>query len=142
MDLKVRNSRDGISSPLRHSVITSDGVKIGIMEWRPDVKSFRYLLVLIHGYAQNNLSWHGRSGGLAPELQKMGFHVFSVDLRGSGLSRLKKIRYDFTFDDFVFKDVKEVVDFIRAKEKVDKVVLAGHSLGGIVSYSFSAFFPE
>ncbi len=130
------------SPPLKHFVVAPDGVKIGIMEWRPKKRRFKYPLLFIHGYAQNNLSWHGRSGGLAPELKKMGFHVFSVDLRGSGLSRLRKIRYNFTFDDFVFKDVKEAVDFIRVRERVGKVVLAGHSLGGIVSYTFSAFFPD
>jgi Lysophospholipase len=88
---------------VQHSLITGDKVKIGVIEWRPEKKKYPYPILLIHGYAQNNLSWHGKSGGIAPELSKRGFHVFAVDLRGSGLSRLKKIRYDYTFEDFVFK---------------------------------------
>jgi pimeloyl-ACP methyl ester carboxylesterase len=127
---------------VQHSLITGDKVKIGVIEWRPEKKKYPYPILLIHGYAQNNLSWHGKSGGIAPELSKRGFHVFAVDLRGSGLSRLKKIRYDYTFEDFVFKDIDTAVSFIKARTLSPKVILGGHSLGGICSYAYTSWKQE
>jgi pimeloyl-ACP methyl ester carboxylesterase len=127
---------------VQHSLITGDKVKIGVIEWRPEKKKYPYPILLIHGYAQNNLSWHGKSGGIAPELSKRGFHVFAVDLRGSGLSRLKKIRYDYTFEDFVFKDIDTAVSFIKARSLSPKAILAGHSLGGICSYAYTSWKQE
>jgi len=127
---------------VQHSLITGDRVKIGVIEWRPEKKKYPYPILLIHGYAQNNLSWHGKSGGIAPELSKRGFHVFAVDLRGSGLSRLKKIRYDYTFEDFVFKDIDTAVSFIKARTLSPKVILGGHSLGGICSYAYTSWKQE
>ena len=127
---------------VQHSLITGDKVKIGVIEWRPEKKKYPYPILLIHGYAQNNLSWHGKSGGIAPELSKRGFHVFAVDLRGSGLSHLKKIRYDYTFEDFVFKDIDTAVSFIKARSLSPKAILAGHSLGGICSYAYTSCKQE
>jgi len=127
---------------VQHSLITGDRVKIGVIEWRPEKKKYPYPILLIHGYAQNNLSWYGKSGGIAPELSKRGFHVFAVDLRGSGLSRLKKIRYDYTFEDFVFKDIDTAVSFIKARTLSPKVILGGHSLGGICSYAYTSWKQE
>ncbi|MDT7908305.1 MAG: alpha/beta fold hydrolase, partial [Candidatus Calescibacterium sp.] len=127
---------------VQHSLIAGDRVKIGVIEWRPEKKKYPYPILLIHGYAQNNLSWYGKSGGIAPELSKRGFHVFAVDLRGSGLSRLKKIRYDYTFEDFVFKDIDTAVSFIKARTLSPKVILGGHSLGGICSYAYTSWKQE
>jgi pimeloyl-ACP methyl ester carboxylesterase len=125
-----------------HSLITSDGVRVGVLEWIPKDKRFPYPVLLVHGYAQNNLSWHGRNSGIAPSLSQNGFHTFAIDLRGSGYSKLSKLRYDYTFDDFVFKDVEEAVQFLKAKTRSQKVVLAGHSLGGIVSLAYASQKPE
>jgi pimeloyl-ACP methyl ester carboxylesterase len=127
---------------VKHSLIAEDKVRIGVIEWRPDKKRYPYPILLIHGYAQNNLSWHGKSGGMAPELSKRGFHVFAVDLRGSGFSRLGKIRYSYTFEDFVFKDIDTAVSFIKARSLSPKVILAGHSLGGICSYAYTSWKQE
>lgn len=125
-----------------HHVKTHDGLRIGVLEWEPNRSIYKYPILLIHGFAQNNLSWHGKNGGLAPVLKDKGFHVFSVDLRGSGYSRMRRLYYNYTFEDFVFKDIDSAVAFIMSKVGVDKVVLAGHSLGGICSYVFSSFFPD
>lgn len=118
-----------------------DGLRIGVLEWVPRKQSYEFPILLVHGFAQNNLSWHGKSGGLATTLCEKGFHVFSVDLRGSGYSKIRKLYYTYTFDDLVFKDICYSVDFIRSKTKKE-LVLLGHSLGGICCYVFSAFFPE
>ncbi len=125
-----------------HYVRTYDGFKVGVIEWEPNNLSYKFPILLIHGFAQNNLSWHGRSGGVAPILRDKGFHVFSIDLRGSGYSRIRNLYYNYTFEDFVFKDIDSAVAFIRSRVGIDKVVLAGHSLGGICSYVFSSFFPD
>ncbi|MCS7214095.1 MAG: alpha/beta hydrolase [Candidatus Calescibacterium sp.] len=125
-----------------HYVSAPDEVRLGILEWKPDNQNYKYPILLIHGFAQNNLSWHGRNGGIAPTLCSKGFHVFCLDLRGSGYSRLRKLYYDYTFDDFVFKDMESAFLFITTRTGVDKIVLGGHSLGGICSYAYSAFFPQ
>ncbi len=138
-----------------HKISAKDGVELGVLEWRSTEKKCRngekkhglssqypYPILLIHGYAQNNLSWHGRSGGIADKLACDGFHIFAVDLRGSGYSRLKSLYYDFTFEDFVFKDLDSVIGFISELAGTRKVVLAGHSLGGIVSYAYASWKPD
>lgn len=123
-----------------HRVETEDRVELGVLEWSPPRVLYGYPVLLVHGFSQNNLTWHGRSGGIAPELCKRGFHVFSLDLRGSGYSRLKKLYYDYTLEDLVFKDLRTAVSFIGNRTGKDKIVLVGHSLGGICSYVFSSFF--
>lgn len=124
-----------------HFTETPDRLKIGVLEWKDSV-SYDFPILLVHGFSQNNLSWHGKNSGLAPKLAEKGFWVFAVDLRGSGYSRIKKLYYNYTFEDFVFRDIDSAINLIVSQTGSKKVVLAGHSLGGICSYTYASFFPH
>ncbi len=124
-----------------HKILAEDNVELGLHEWTPVDVRYRFPILFIHGFAQNHFSWDGKNGGLAPELTKKGIHTFAIDLRGSGYSRLKKLFYNYTFEDFVSKDVQASVNFIR-KLGYDRLIIGGHSLGGIVSYAWAVQNPD
>ena len=123
-----------------HFIPTSDGRKIGIVEWIPEKKVLPYPLLFVHGYSQNHLTWDGVKGGIAHSLAEKGVHVFAVDLRGSGYSRFLGPYY-FTFEDFIQKDIPAAYFLLRVKGYT-KFVIAGHSLGGTVSYVWASQNPD
>ena len=77
-------------------------------------------LVFVHCWSCDKSYWTG-------ELEYFGqkYKVIAIDLAGHGESRLGRV--DWTIENYG-KDVKAVVD----KEKLDNVVLIGHSMGGPV----------
>jgi len=88
-------------------------------------------LVLIHGSGGSLHVWEG----WAHELQSSA-RLISVDLPGHGLTGAWP-RNAYT--------VEAYADFIEAlldKLKLDRVVLAGHSLGGAVAWTFAATRPD
>ena len=88
-------------------------------------------LVLIHGSGGSLHVWEG----WAQELQSSA-RLISVDLPGHGLTGAWP-RNVYT--------VEAYADFIEAlvdKLKLDRVVLAGHSLGGAVAWTFAATRPD
>jgi len=97
-----------------------NGVDIPAYVVIPEKAERRACALYIHGYASSK-----EDGlGLAIKLAENGVEVFSIDLRGHGESDA-----DFTED--VVDDVRALVEVLR--EKCDKVVAIGHSLGGLLA---------
>lgn len=63
------------------------------------------------------------------------FHVLALDRRGHGDSDYPETGYD---PDTLTKDLRQFLDVL----KLDKVILAGHSMGHIELCHFTALFPE
>lgn len=87
-------------------------------------------IVLLHGYLESSEVWNGFEEKLASD-----FRVISVDLPGHGLSDVYGATHTM---EFIATIVKELLDSMG----INRVFLAGHSLGGYVTLAFLELFPE
>ena len=94
--------------------------------------SKEYPIVCIHGWLDNANSFDP----LLSRIMKPDRIVYALDLPGHGRSPLVN-RYFDGFGEFLV-----CVRCVMQEFKWDKVVLMGHSMGSILSFSFSGIFPE
>jgi pimeloyl-ACP methyl ester carboxylesterase len=87
-------------------------------------------VLLVHGITANALSWAGVVDEVAGRAE-----LIALDLRGRAGSR--EVSGPWGID----RDAVDVVTVLDALG-LDRVVLAGHSLGGFVAASAAAAFPE
>jgi cardiolipin-specific phospholipase len=95
-------------------------------------------LVLLHGYANGSSYFYRNLVGLSGYFQS----IYSLDMLGWGLSS----RPNFHLTD---NSVETAEDFFvesleawRAENKIDKMVLAGHSIGGYLSVAYCERYPQ
>ena len=86
-------------------------------------------LVLIHGFPESGSMW----ANMADQLS-FSFTVITPDLPGSGKSEL-----DHSTS---IAEMATCIKDILLHEKIDKVVVAGHSMGGYVACAFACLYPE
>jgi pimeloyl-ACP methyl ester carboxylesterase len=87
-------------------------------------------IVLIHGYLESAEIWNS----LAAKLSKR-FRVISVDLPGHGFSDIFEKSSSM---ESMATMIRELLDSLD----INKVFLAGHSLGGYVTLAFLELYPE
>jgi len=87
-------------------------------------------LVLIHGYPLDHTIWYDLVSSLENE-----FELILPDLRGFGLSGV--IETQFGISDMA-SDIAGILDHLN----LEKVNIAGHSMGGYVALSFARQFPQ
>jgi pimeloyl-ACP methyl ester carboxylesterase len=87
-------------------------------------------IVLIHGYLESAEIWESFAGRLSKN-----YRIISVDLPGHGLS---DIYNDLNSMEFMAAAIKELLDILG----LQKVFLAGHSLGGYIALAFLELYPE
>ena len=87
-------------------------------------------LVLIHGIGSTGSSWEGT----IPALAKVVTPV-TLDLRGHGNS--SKPEHGYLYDDYI-----DDIDGVLAALGIDRPLLMGHSLGGIVALWWAARYPD
>ncbi len=90
-------------------------------------------LVLVHGYALNLHGWHYQRRDLADE-----FRVVAYDLRGHGSSE-RAAGGDYSIG-ALGRDLAAVLDALVPRSA--KVLVIGHSLGGMSILSYAKEFPE
>ena len=75
-----------------------------------------------------------RGGGLARFLSERGWRTIAFDCRGHGDSGPGAAEGEhWTYDDLVNRDLPAIVLSARARDRREKVVVVGHSLGGHVA---------
>ncbi len=91
--------------------------------------------MLCHGLANNHRIFEFLSPQNLPQfLSKLGFEVFSVDLRGCGGARPPhEGPLDASIDDFIERDVPAIVDAVLKASGASRVFWVGHSMGGMVA---------
>jgi len=122
------------------------------MTWKVsmDTSLYRSDFVKVNGIRLHYLDWGG-NGPVLLFLTGMGcsahifnkfaprfidkFHVLVLDRRGHGDSDYPETGYDA---DTLTEDLRQFLDLIN----VDKVILAGHSLGYIELCHFATFYPQ
>jgi lysophospholipase len=92
-------------------------------------------IIIIHGITEHK----GRYFEFIETLNKNGFSVYALDLRGHGESggRRGDIKNFQTF----LNDIKSFISFVKSKTN-NKIVLFGHSLGGLIALSQATFNTE
>lgn len=98
-----------------------------------------YPLVIVHGYMNGALYFYRNLASFAGYFGT----VFSVDLLGWGLSSRPSI--DRLADDSVETAEAFFVESLeawRSRNRIDKMVLAGHSMGGYLSVAYCEKYPE
>jgi pimeloyl-ACP methyl ester carboxylesterase len=121
-----------------HRVRSADGVVVVAKRFRPRTPdATRLPVVCLPGLGTDSHNFDAPAPwGLARVLADAGHDTWAVDLRGTGLSTMSFSRWvGVTFDDFVGLDVPAVVDHVLAQTGAPRVVLVGHSMGGIVAYA-------
>jgi pimeloyl-ACP methyl ester carboxylesterase len=87
-------------------------------------------VLFIHGYLLSSEIWDSFTRRLNPE-----FRIITIDLPGHGHSEV----YSETHSMELMADiVRELLDTL----KIQKVFIAGHSLGGYVTLAFLELFPQ
>lgn len=89
-------------------------------------------VLLVHGFASSSYSWES----VAPVLQKQGYHVYALDMKGFGWSdKPLNSQYDTIA---LMQGVKGWMDAVGLK----KVIYVGNSLGGAVGVLLTIEYPQ
>ena len=151
---------------------TSDGWTLQIDRFEPDRPDpAANPVVLCHGLSYNNHFWDlTEKVSLARYLAGSGYDVWSVSLRGAGLSDqplasiLRKLGAgsippkffteahkhklgsaafsDYSVDDHIKYDAPAVISFVKAKTGAQKVHWVGHSMGGMIMFAYLSTNPQ
>ena len=100
----------------------------GLLFWREAGKGIP--VILLHGAWNDSSQWVS-----VIELLSQHFHCFAPDLLGFGESENPNIHYSIDLQ------VECLAEFLQAL-KLEKVYLAGHSLGGWIAASYALKYPE
>lgn len=110
---------------VRHTLESSDGTLIQSLVYTPlDTSSDRPGVVVGHGFCENKQYMQP----LSIELVKRGFVVVNIDFRGHGSS--DGYRSDFARSNGLVLDMLAGVEYLEDLGFVDRIGLAGHSMGG------------
>ncbi len=146
--------------PCRDTEIrTRDGWILGVRHYRPAHPDPAKLpVVLCHGLGLNATFWTITDNHMPHQLTEAGYEVFVYDCRGSGNStpenyrRLNRLlrntvipergERSWTTDDQAFYDIPAVLDHVRSVTGKEQVNWVGHSLGGMLMFTFLEIHPD
>lgn len=113
-------------SPHTSNFVTVNGIRLHYLDWGGDGPALLFL-------AGRGCNAH-IFDDFAPRFNRQ-FHVLALTRRGHGESDYPATGYDI---DTLVEDIHQFLDFLR----IDRVILAGHSLAGVELSHFSALYPE
>ena len=111
------------------SLSTHDGLSLNLRHW-PCTPALGTVLI-VHGLGEHS----ERYAAVAARLNSWGWHVVGYDHRGHGASAGPRGRLQA--DEDLYRDLAAVVDHVRAA-RPGRLVLLGHSMGGLVAARFVA----
>ena len=151
---------------------TADGWTLQVDRFEPNQPApLANPVLLCHGLSYNNRFWDlTEKVSLARYLTSRGYDVWSVSLRGAGLSDqplasvLRKMATgsippeffteahkhelgsaafsDYSVDDHINYDVPAVISLVKEKTGAKKVHWVGHSMGGMIMFAYLATHPQ
>jgi len=95
-----------------------------------DIDKKKSTILLIHGSGLTHIVWSLHEQFYASQ----GFNVLSVDLPGHGNSEGPSL-----------KSIEKISDWIKSlmlKINIEKIIIVGHSQGGLVGIDFASRYPE
>lgn len=102
-----------------------DGLTLYQQSWLPEADC-RAVVVVIHGINEHS----GRYARLAADLNRQGYAVYGMDLRGHGKSEGRRA-WISSFDEFL-DDIEILLDRVAQRQPGKPIFLLGHSMGGLV----------
>jgi pimeloyl-ACP methyl ester carboxylesterase len=129
-----------LPEPTLHFAPTRDGWRIALHHRPPPRSGHGTPVLLCHGMGSNrfNVDGPGRVS-LARHLNRAGYDVWVLELRGAGRSRrrlqLPPAGYAWTFEDYVHHDVPAALHLVRELTGQERLLWVGHSLGGMIAYA-------
>ena len=96
-------------------------------------------LVLLHGYANGALYYYRNLVDLAQHFRQ---GVYSLDLLGWGLSSRPKFTLIDTSVESAESFFVDSLEEWRKHHNIDKMILAGHSMGGYISVAYTEKYPQ
>jgi acylglycerol lipase len=131
MDTKKQKQEE-----IRHNVgyMETEGSRLYYQSWLP--KNFRRVMVVAHGLGEHS----GRYGNLVEYFIPRGYAIYALDHRGHG--RSSGIRGHVNSFLHYRDDLATFIRKVREETGHDKVILVGHSMGGLISISYSLRHPE
>jgi pimeloyl-ACP methyl ester carboxylesterase len=106
-------------------------VRMAFMDVQPSVTPNGHTVVLFHG---NNFAGF-YFGGIIDALRREGFRVVAPDQIGYGRSSKPIIPYNFN-------DMARNTRLILQSLKIDKAMVIGHSMGGMLAARFATQYPD
>jgi len=121
------------------TLATADGVDVFCRRWLPSGRA-RAIVVIVHGAAEHS----GRYARVAEIMQREGYAVYALDLRGHGQTAgsTGRGRIGPTGMAGVLDDVDALVRHARTEVGDVPVVLLGHSMGSVVVQAFMVRAPH
>ena len=114
------------------SFVGNNGVKIYAK--KDIVTTPKASVVIVHGICEHL----DRYDYLCEKLNKEGYNVYRYDARGHGRSEGKKGDLN-DYQDYLL-DLDKYIDIVKEENPDSKLVLLGHSMGGLVSTSYACMF--
>lgn len=111
------------------TLTTADGLALHLHHW--PCAAPRGTVLIVHGLGEHA----GRHAPVAAALNGWGWNVVAHDQRGHGRSGGARGRIDR--DDALLEDLALVIDTVRAAQP-GRLVLLGHSMGGLIASRFVA----
>ncbi len=102
---------------------TRDGLSLFEQWWLPDGEPAA-AVVVVHGINEHS----GRYARLAGDLNRHGYAVYAMDLRGHGRSEGQRV-WVRSFDEYL-DDVEILLERVAGRQPGRRLFLLGHSLGG------------
>ena len=103
----------------------------GVSLFYEEAKGEERPILLVHGWCCDHSFFTPQFEHFA----RQGHHVVAVDLRGHGAS--DKPHADYTMQLFA-----DDLAFLCRELRLEKPVVIGHSMGGVVAFAFAARYPE
>ena len=116
-----------------------DNVEITYYSWK--VKNPKGAVQIVHG----SIEWAARYKDMALALNKAGYSVFAMDIRGHGETGKKdQLGHLADHDGFnlVLKDVHQLNDIIQKNGSGDKLILLGHSMGSFIVRAYATKYND
>lgn len=109
----------------------NNDLKMAYMDVKPKISNGKTIM-LLHGKNFNGAYWERT----AKDLSDKGFRVIVPDQIGFGKSS-KPQSYQFSFSQLA-ENTKAILDEL----KIDKTIVLGHSMGGMVATRFTLLYPN
>lgn len=100
------------------------------------VASPKAAVIFVHGICEHL----GRYEYLKERFNSEDYNVYRYDARGHGKSKGKR-GYLEDFQDYI-DDLDIFVDLVKKENKDLKIILVGHSMGGLVATAYTSKFPN
>lgn len=113
------------------TAIENKNVRMAYMDVAPTTTTTGKTIILFHGKNFNGYYWKD----VIPVLTAKGYRVIVPDLLGWGKSDKPDIHYSFHL---LAMCNKLLLDSL----KIDKIVVLGHSMGGMVAIRFTLMYPQ